>query len=249
MRVDIKQINEVIKDYFNHNTEIEKVPVKKLMPSFIKAGIFDKDKRKGLPIRNVLKELDREDALATVPTVYADRNEEATYWYFIKPGIDHAIFSQEKQPTKRQLAKKREEESDSKYILDLCDEALDMKGARQHTFEFLLGDYHKDGLTRTMLILDLYYPKLNLVIELRGKVYQDTSERESEITVSGVTRAEQRKIYNQRKVDVLAKEEVNYLEIEYYLFQLDSENKIIRNHDADLKVVQEALSEYMTINK
>ena len=118
MSADIEQINEVVNEYFNQNTEAEKVAVKKLMPSFIKAGIFDKDKRNGLPIRNVLKELDREDALDSIPTLYADRNEGATYWYFIKPGIDHATIGEGRQPTKRELAKKREDESDSKYIID-----------------------------------------------------------------------------------------------------------------------------------
>ena len=55
----INRINSTIEDYFKNNPTVRTILAKDLMPEFIKAGIFAKNHRDGLPIRNVLRALDR----------------------------------------------------------------------------------------------------------------------------------------------------------------------------------------------
>ena len=79
----IARINEVVTDYFKNNLSVNKILAKDLMPEFIKAGIFNKDyERKGLPIRNLLRELDRNNELDKIPSLLPERKPINTYWYF-----------------------------------------------------------------------------------------------------------------------------------------------------------------------
>ncbi len=82
----IARINEVVTDYFKNNLSVNKILAKDLMPEFIKAGIFNKDyERKGLPIRNLLQELDRNNELDKIPSLLPERKPINTYWYFQRP--------------------------------------------------------------------------------------------------------------------------------------------------------------------
>ncbi len=82
----IARINEVVTDYFKNNLSVNKILAKDLMPEFIKAGIFNKDyERKGLPIRNLLRELDRNNELDKIPSLLPERKPINTYWYFQRP--------------------------------------------------------------------------------------------------------------------------------------------------------------------
>ena len=58
----VNEINKVIDVYFALNKGVDIVPAKDLMPNFIKAGIFPKDNKVGLPIRNILRNLDSKNA-------------------------------------------------------------------------------------------------------------------------------------------------------------------------------------------
>ncbi|GAA5033862.1 hypothetical protein GCM10011506_26660 [Marivirga lumbricoides] len=80
----IKIINQTIEEWFAKNKDIDKVLAKDLMPDFIKNGVFEKDHRKGLPIRNVLRELDRNDQLGQIPAVHPERKAKNTNWYFVR---------------------------------------------------------------------------------------------------------------------------------------------------------------------
>ncbi len=75
-------INQVIKGYFASNQSINLVLAKDLMPQFIEASIFNKDHKNGLPIRNILRALDKKQQLHLIPTIYADRKKVNTNWYF-----------------------------------------------------------------------------------------------------------------------------------------------------------------------
>lgn len=82
----IARINEVVTDYFKNNLSVNEIPAMDLMPEFIKAGIFNKDyERKGLPIRNLLRELDRNNELDKIPSLLPERKSINTYWYFQRP--------------------------------------------------------------------------------------------------------------------------------------------------------------------
>jgi len=96
---------------------------------------------------------------------------------------------------------KSRSESDESYVIDLCDEALKLKALRQHRFDFLKGD------SGTKLPVDAYYPSLNLVVEFKERQHtEEVKFFDRSQTVSGVGRGEQRKIYDQRRKEVLPKQ-------------------------------------------
>lgn len=98
----IKKINEVIGQYFETNKDSQKVPAKNLMPQFIKAGIFIKDHRRGLPIREILRELDSQNELSRIPYVFPERKTKNTYWYFV-PVKAKVAAKTTTSPTKNQV--------------------------------------------------------------------------------------------------------------------------------------------------
>lgn len=83
-KVQIEAINKVIEVYFKTNKDIDKVLAKNLMPNFIKAGVFEKDHRLGLPIRKILRELDEAKQLQLITSVMPERKKVNTNWYFIR---------------------------------------------------------------------------------------------------------------------------------------------------------------------
>jgi hypothetical protein len=83
----INKINTVVQNYFTTYPSIDKIPAKDLMPNFIKAGIFDKDHRAGLPIRKLVRDLDEKKQLALIPSILAERKKVNTNWYFIQQKI------------------------------------------------------------------------------------------------------------------------------------------------------------------
>lgn len=85
-KTKIARINKVVTGYFKNNPSVNKIPAMNLMSEFIKAGIFNKDyERKGLPIRKLLRELDRNNELNKIPTLLPERKYINTYWYFQRP--------------------------------------------------------------------------------------------------------------------------------------------------------------------
>lgn len=78
----INLINQVLSTYFKKNKQKALIPSKDFMPMFIKVGIFSKDHRDGLPIRNLLRKLDKAGQLNRIPYVHAERKGVNTYWYF-----------------------------------------------------------------------------------------------------------------------------------------------------------------------
>src|SRR5689334_21068880 len=61
----VGRIDQVVRTYFEENPSISSVPAKDLMPLFVQKGLFNKDySRPGLPIRKVLRELDKENELS-----------------------------------------------------------------------------------------------------------------------------------------------------------------------------------------
>jgi len=243
----ITQINKVIQSYFENNASETIVPVKKLMPEFIKAGIFTKDLKHGKPIRDILRELDKNDALQQIPYVHVDKNDQVTSWFFV-PLTDtkkEVSLKSEVVLSKREQAKQAHSESDNAYILNLCDTVLGKKAVRQKRFDFLLGDFHKDGKTRTKLPVDAYYKTQNLVIEQIDAIQPVIIEKRNKKTVSGVGRAEQNKIYEKRKTSVLKRNKIKVISISYSEFKCDENKAIIRNLESDLDIVKMKLKEFL----
>jgi hypothetical protein len=128
-------------------------------------------------------------------------------------------------------------QSDESYIIDLCDEVLNLKALRQHRFDYLKGD------SGTRLPVDAYYPSLNLVIEYKEKQHtEEVKFFDRRQTVSGVGRGEQRKLYDQRRRDVLPKHGIRLIELDYSDFKHTRGKKLLRNKEEDLKVLRKKLS-------
>ncbi len=240
----INKINEVVKTYFENNAELNCIALKNIMPAMISAGVFNKDIRKGLPLRKILRALDKENKLKEIPLAFAHKVEKDIYWYFRRPDTECELIKLSSEPTKKELALKRHEASDEFYILGLCDQILGQNSSRQHRFKFLVGDLHRESDTRTMLPLDAFYEKSSLVIEYDPKIIESADNAKLERkTNSGVSRREQREIYDNRKSEVLTDRGIAVLRISFADFNCDDEGKIIRDEDSDINILKSKIKE------
>ncbi|MEJ8818766.1 hypothetical protein [Lacibacter sp. H407] len=78
----IGRIDQIVRDYFEKNKSVTEILSKELMPLFIEKDIFTKDHREGLPIRNLLRDLDAENKLNLLKHVKVIRNAVNRNWYF-----------------------------------------------------------------------------------------------------------------------------------------------------------------------
>jgi len=244
----IIKINEVIDNYFENHPSENSIAAKKIMPELINAGVFTKDEKSGLPLRKVLRALDAKNELHKIPLVHTERNETATYWYFVRKGAEFVPTEIVNPISKKQREKNSRESTDEFYIVNLCNELLNEIASRQHTFDFLVGDLHRNGKTKTELPIDAYYKDLNLAIEFLEKENSNSTEnldKPNKITISGVNRARQRKIYSQRKRIVLRQENIQLIEINYSVFECDEQNKLTRNKEEDVKILKRILKNFL----
>lgn len=79
------RITQAVNEYFETSNEL-RVQAKELMSLFIQKKIFKSNYSDGLPIRNFLRHLDRNQKLDLIPQVHAERKQQNTNWFFIKPG-------------------------------------------------------------------------------------------------------------------------------------------------------------------
>lgn len=242
MNKQIESINSVIEAYFATHTDTTIIPVKELMPELIAAGVFTKDVKNGKPIRDVLKALHKSNELAQIPYAHAIQNGEDTYWYFVPKDAPkpNTLYKQEVVSAEKIELENKRLLSDKYYVINLCDEALNLKAKRQKRFDFLVGDLHRDGKTRTELPVDAFYHDLNLVIEFKEAPLAEPTEFFNKLnvkTVSGISRAKQREKYDRVKAAELPQNGIKLIEIPYSIFTIDESNRIVRNHEQDLKTV------------
>jgi hypothetical protein len=124
----------------------------------------------------------------------------------------------------------------------MCDELLGIQGSRQHRFSFLLGD------AGTKLPVDAYYETLNLVVEFNELQHTKAVkhfDKPDKMTVSGVHRGEQRKIYDKRKRDVLPQHGISVIDIPYSAFECDNKGKIMRDNLKIKDLVRKYLTNYL----
>lgn len=233
----IQAVNLVVRDYFKLHPRENKTPAKDLMPEFVKHDIFPRDHRNGLPIRKLLRDLDKTNELKAIPFAFAERGATNTNWFFVRSSKSFSGQSINKRakPTKSNSLKTARQNSDEAYVLDLCDEILRQKGSRQHKFDFLKGDSGR------RLPVDAYYEELKIAIEYRERQHSEPVshfDKPHKMTVSGVHRGEQRKIYDQRRRELLPQNDIRLIEIDYTLFEYDGRKRILRDGERDLEVVR-----------
>ncbi|TLP79815.1 hypothetical protein ES765_09755 [Maribacter sp. ACAM166] len=145
--------------------------------------------------------------------------------------------------TSKSTTKKKHKDED--YIIDLCDEILGIKASRQHRFDFLQGDLHSNGVLRTKLPVDGYYAPKNLVIEFHERQHTEAVshfDKPNKMTVSGVHRGEQRAKYEQLRRDLLPENGIQLVELDYSLFEVTSQKKLVRNKKRDTEVLKVILN-------
>jgi hypothetical protein len=134
---------------------------------------------------------------------------------------------------------------DENYIIDLCDSILNSFASRQHRFDFLRGDPGKrrQGIR---LPVDAYYADLKLVIEYRERQHSEAVtffDKPDKLTVSGVSRGEQRAKYDQRRRDVLKRNGIRLVELSFDDFEYNSSKRLVRTTVKDLQILRAKLTE------
>ena len=158
-----------------------------------------------------------------------------------KQDISMIVKTKRELPCNIDLVKKNRQSSDEHYVIDLCDEVLGLKASRQHRFDFLKGD------TGVRLPVDAYYSELNLVIEYYESQHtESTPFFDKKQTASGVSRGEQRRIYDQRRRDILPQHGIKLIIISYTDFGYTK--KIKREHMADKETIKCILRKEGLIN-
>ena len=78
---EIIKMGYVIQDYLL-SQKIENAKPKDLMPVLIEKGYFNNDHRDGLPLRNLLRQLDDNNLLYLLPQVSVERKDTNRFWFF-----------------------------------------------------------------------------------------------------------------------------------------------------------------------
>ncbi|MBM7830868.1 hypothetical protein JOE59_001573 [Agromyces cerinus] len=133
------------------------------------------------------------------------------------------------------------------YVLDLCDEALGSKGRRQHTFEWLKGDPSPKTGRRKALPVDAYYPSLRLVVEFHEKQHTEAVkhfDKPEVLTVSGAHRGIQRRLYDDRRRELIPARGLSLVIIPMTDFTVRG-RFIVKHREADLAVVRDALAAHL----
>jgi hypothetical protein len=158
----------------------------------------------------------------------------------VPPKRLHTVETARKQPGQNKPLVGSRSQSDENYVIDLCDELLQKKAMRQHRFDFLKGD------SGARLPVDAYYPDLNLVIEYRERQHTEKVKFfDRRQTVSGMGRGEQRKLYDQRRREVLPKHGIKLIELGYSDFAHTSTKRLIRQKHKDISVIAKKLGKFI----
>lgn len=227
----ISLINKILGEYFANPENPRKISAKELMPRFIECGVFSEGKSKWSPIRELLRELDEYNSLELIPFVLAERKTEKTYWFFTDMEHDNGIRKIAKPVKEKNVNEHKRGDSDEYYVIGLCNEVLKRTASQQHHFDFLRGD------TNRRLPVDAYYEDLNLVVEYYERQHTESVPLyDKKQTVSGVNRAIQRRIYDNRRREELPKHGIKLVVISYSDF--GTSKKLSRRHDSDLEIVK-----------
>lgn len=247
----IQAINKVLKEFFADSSNPRIVQAKEFMNLFISNGIFNQNDQDGLPIRKLLRELNQENKISAIPYALGKKKEKNINWFFIDShtdiGADTHPFSipeTTKRP-KSTITRKSNGgriNSDEYYVIGLCNKVLGLNASQQHYFDFLVGDSGRK------LPVDAYYEDLNLVVEYcESQHTSSTPFFDKKKTVSGVSRGEQRRLYDERRRIELPRHGIKLISIHYYDF--GTTKRLKRNHELDIEIVREKLCDYVKSKK
>ncbi|MDP8996161.1 MAG: hypothetical protein M3O03_04055 [Pseudomonadota bacterium] len=136
--------------------------------------------------------------------------------------------------------------SDERYIIDICDKVLGRKASRQHRFYFLRGDSRIPTASGHKLPVDAYYDDLKLVIEYHERQHTEAvGIMDRRMTVSGISRGEQRTKYDQRRHEELPKHGLTLIILDYANFDIGHGKRLRRNLTTDESKIRDRLSKFV----
>lgn len=128
---------------------------------------------------------------------------------------------------------------DESYVIGLCDAVLGLRSRRQERFDFLRGDSGRQ------LPVDAYYRELHLVVEYHERQHSEAVPHfDNRMTISGVPRWEQRRIYDQRRREVLPKHGISLIVLSCTDLSHKTSRRLKRDRKRDLNVIKERLKRF-----
>ena len=137
-------------------------------------------------------------------------------------------------------------ESDEYYVLDLCDEILGQKAQRQHRFDWLRGDVSPKTKRSVRLPVDGFWPELSLVIEYRERQHNQPVpffDKPDEVTISGVSRGEQRRLYDARRDLLIPRHQISLLIITPAPLAHTRQGRLLRKPAHDRPAIRKLLQQ------
>lgn len=145
------------------------------------------------------------------------------------------------EESKAEVAMAPRAHSDEAYVIDLCDHLLGMKALRQWRFPFLLGDPGRNGRC-VRLPVDAFYPEISLVVEYHERQHgEPVPFFDRRITVAGVSRGEQRRLYDERRRAVLPDHGMRLAVICYSELAHTGAGRLLREQERDGHAIRAAL--------
>jgi hypothetical protein len=141
------------------------------------------------------------------------------------------------------MSPKSRTESDEAYVVDLCDVILGEPALRQHLFDWLLSDPGRNDKRRRLQV-DAYYPGHRLVIEYQERQHDEPIphfDKPGKLTVSGVHRGIQRRIYDERRVSEIPAHGLRLVIVKPADLAANQRGRLQRHRDNDLPALRALL--------
>lgn len=137
---------------------------------------------------------------------------------------------------------------DQSYVTDLCDSVLGIPASREHQFPWLLGDLSAKTGRRARLPVDAFWESLRLVMEFQEEQHSRPVkhfDKAEVLTVSGVHRGEQRRLYDARKAELIPVNGLRLVVIHKDQFTVRRKH-IVPDAERDMDIVRRVLSNALT---
>jgi hypothetical protein len=133
------------------------------------------------------------------------------------------------------MSRRSRADSDEAYVVDLCDTILGKPASRQHRFGWLTGDPGRDGRRRTLPV-DAYYAGHGLVVEYQERQHDEPVahfDKPDRLTVSGVHRGIQRRIYDERRAAEIPAHGLRFVVLRPNDLTADKRGRLLRRRRTD----------------
>ena|SRR5689334_1943869 len=132
---------------------------------------------------------------------------------------------------------------DQAYVTDLCEAVLGVAASREHKFLWLLGDMSPKTGRQVGLPVDAYWESLGLVVEFQEEQHSEAVkhfDKPEVLTVSGMHRGLQRRLYDERKAQLIPENGLRLVVIHKTEFSVRRKH-IVPNRDSDTAIVRRLL--------